>query len=290
MARTSLVVERSARSRFFHNARQLGGVLWAITASLMMAASARADEPPTRKAEQAVSSRDEHPLSADERGMLKARFEQQIERLTKEIAAAPKSVSGYSRRGDAFFFAGQFDAAVADYNTMVSLDPSLKTSHWRRGIAWFYAGQYKDAAHQFEIYHSFDDVDRENGIWRFLSQTKAVGIETARKGLLKYKKDDREPFPDVYRLFAGDRTPDEVMAAIERAEIEDDERQKRMFYAHLYIGLSESNAGRTDSARTHLREAVANPWGRSAGGGPGWMWHVARIHYERLAAMRERAQ
>src|SRR5204862_70271 len=112
----------------------------------------------------------------------------------------------YSLRGDAFFKRGQFAKAAADYNKMVEIDKALDTGHWRRGIAWFYAGDYPKAAGQFEAYHSFDNVDRENGIWRYFSQAKAFGIPKAREGLLKYAKDDREPFPGLYQLFEGKTT------------------------------------------------------------------------------------
>src|SRR5204863_5187651 len=131
-----------------------------------------------------------------------------------EIKGLPEDVDLYSRRGDANFFRGKFAEAVADYEKMVELKPDLDASHWRKGIACFYAQRYKDAAHQFEIYHSFDNVDRENGIWRFLSQAKSMGLTEARKGLLQYKKDDREPFPDVYRMFAGEMTGAQVLQRI----------------------------------------------------------------------------
>jgi lipoprotein NlpI len=191
-------------------------------------------------------------------------------------------VNLYSRRGDALLFRGRFKQAVGDYEKMVELDRRLEASHWRRGIAYFYAGRYRDAARQFERYNTFDDVDRENGIWRFFSQAKADGLEAARRGLLKYKKDDREPFPAVYRLFAGDVTPDEILEQIAAAEIDDRERDKRLFYAHLYIGLNEAIEDRPDAALPHLRKAVANEWGRRAGYGPSYMWHVGRLHYELL--------
>ena len=146
----------------------------------------------------------------------------------------------------------------------------------------FSPGQFKQAAGQFEIYHTFDDVDRENGIWRYLSQVRAYGVPKAREGLLKYKKDDREPFPSVYKLFAGDIKPDQILSQIKSAKITDDEREKRLFYAQLYIGFNELVEDRPKSARRHLREAVANKWGPRGGFGPNWMWHVGRLQYDLL--------
>jgi lipoprotein NlpI len=209
-------------------------------------------------------------------------LDEAIAALTRRIEADPKEVGAYSSRGDALFFRGRFADAVADYGKMVELDPSLDAQHWRRGIAYFYARQYDKAARQFEIYHSFDNVDRENGIWRFLSQSKAVGPEKAREGLLKYAKDDREPFPAVYALFAGKTTGEEILKGIEAATLGDDERESRIFYASLYVGLDAAVKGDAAKARPHLRRATASPWPKDAGFGPRWMWHVGRLHFESL--------
>lgn len=216
------------------------------------------------------------------------RLDAEIADLTDRIAKSPDSVDLYSRRGDKHFFRGKFTEAVADFDKMVELKPDLEKEHWRRGIAYFYAKQYKDAARQFEIYHSFDNVDRENGIWRYLSQVKSVGKEQARKGLLKYEKDDREPFPDVYKLFAGELTGDEVLGRIREAKLSPAEREKRLFYAELYVGLNDFVDDKLESAQKHLGEAVDNRWGRQAGGGPGWMWHVARVHHAMLREAEEK--
>jgi lipoprotein NlpI len=224
------------------------------------------------------------------RRQVNERLDGEIARLTARIADAPENVDLYSRRGDARFFRGEFAEAVADFDQMVKLRPDLETSHWRRGIARFYAADYKGAAHQFEIYHSFDNVDRENGIWRYLSQHKALGQARAREGLLRYEKDDREPFPDVYRLFAGKTTGPEVLQRIGTADLTKDEREKRLFYAELYVGLNDYVEGDADSAEKHLEAAVRNRWGETAGGGPTWMWHVARIHHDLLRDARAKTQ
>jgi lipoprotein NlpI len=230
------------------------------------------------------------PVSEVYRKRLHQSLDPEIARLSQAIEKAPDNVDLYSRRGDQLFFRGKFAEAVADFDKMVELKPDVETSHWRRGIAYFYAKRYKDAARQFEIYHSFDNVDRENGIWRYLSQVKALGKEEARQGLLKYEKDDREPFPDVYRLFSGKLTGEQVLENIASAKITPEERAKRKFYAELYVGLNDFVDGKAESAEKHLREAVRSRWGETAGGGPGWMWHVGRVHYDLLRGAREKKE
>ena len=230
---------------------------------------------------------DDPPISAEERARLERDFDDRIRKHTEQIQAAPKEVDGYSRRGDALFMRSRFKEAVADYEKMVELDPKLDPGHWRRGIAWFYAGDYAKAARQFEIYHTHDDVDRENGIWRYFSQAKANGLEKAREVLLKYAKDDREPFPAVYKLFEKKLTSEEVLKQIDEAKLGDEEREMRLFYAHLYIGLNAAVEDRREEALKHLRQAVANSWGPKAGYGPSYMWHVGRLHYDLLSAAKK---
>lgn len=228
------------------------------------------------------------PLSAERSAELTKSFEKNRDDATKAIEANPTNMGAYSKRGDAYFFLGKFAESVADYDQMLKIDDSEANSHWRRGIALFYAGKYKDAATQFESYHSFDQVDRENGIWRYFSQYKAYGKEKAREGLLKYEKDDREPFPSVYKLFAGMMKPDEILEKIEKAEISADEREKRLFYAHLYIGLNHAVEGDAAAAQRHLRLSTLNKWGPVAGFGPNYMWHVGRLHEELLRKQPEK--
>lgn len=227
------------------------------------------------------------PLSQQAVDKINTQLDEQIAVLSRRIEQNPANVDLYSQRGDCLFFRRRFDEAVTDFDKMIELKPELEESHWRRGIAYFYAEQYGKAAHQFEIYHSFDNIDRENGIWRYLSQRRAHGRAKAREGLLKYEKDDREPFPDVYRMFAGERSAEEILKQIESARIPPAERDKRLFYTRLYAGLNDAVEDQPDSAEAHLREAVANQWGASAGGGPGWMWQVGRVQYDLLRAARE---
>ena len=228
-----------------------------------------------------------HPLDSATLKQIRSAAESALESATRQLATtAAGDIQALSRRGDAFFFLGKFKESVADYDAMVKLDPSQDSSHWRRGIALFYAGRPDDGAKQFERYHSFDNVDRENGIWRFLCQTKSVGLAKARESLLKYEKDDREPFPAVFKLFAGTMTEKEILDGIAAAKIDDSDRQTRSFYADLYIGLNHAVQNRPTEAQAALARATKNSWPRTAGFGPAWMWQVGRVHWELLEAER----
>ena len=137
--------------------------------------------------------------------------------------------------------------------------------------------EYEKAARQFEIYHNYDAVDRENGIWRFMSQFKSKGLKTAREGLLKYEKDDRPPYPLLYEMFAGRLLPDEVFTKIEEVNYPEEYRVRVLFHATLYVGIYlELVENNQRIAKDLLKKAFENKYGQSTGT---YMWQVARLHY-----------
>jgi len=227
-----------------------------------------------------------HPLSEVERQKIVAELTRRLESLPAPKPGDNDAVGRHSRRGDALFFLGDHVKAVEEYREMVRLDPKLDASHWRLGIALFFAEDPEAAADQFDRYHSFDDVDRENGIWRFLSHYRAFGAERAAKQLLKYSKDDREPFPVVYGLFDGSITPEDAVARISK-NLPAAERDKRLFYTELYIGMLETVQDHKQAAQIALRDATSRKWPRKAGFGPNFMWHVARLQFDELAGSAE---
>ncbi len=225
---------------------------------------------------------DAEPLTAEARARMSTKWKEQVAAGDAALAKAPGAVGEYSARGDAHLFLGEFTGAVADFEKMIALDPAQDAPHWRLGIAYFFAGDFAKSARQFEKYHPYDGRDRENGIWKFLAQAKADGVEKARAEMLVYTRFDREPFPSLYEMFAGKKTPDEVLAEIEKKGLAGDEGV--LFFANYYCGLGEELRGNRARAVELLRKAVASPLGRGARGGPGYMWQVARLHWERLSA------
>ncbi len=224
----------------------------------------------------------EPPIPVEERARMLATFREQVVTLTQAIAQSPREVSLYSRRGDRRLFLGEFAAAVADFERMIALDPAQDAPHWRLGIAYYFNGQFAPSARQFEKYHAHDSGDRENGLWKFLGDVPALGIDGARRALLVYTRFDREPFPALYALFAGKTTPAVFFSGLRDRGLDVDARV--LFFANYYAGLHEWVHGRPEAARPLLHAAVANLWGRTAEGGPAYMWQVARLHYESLPA------
>ena len=249
---------------------------WVIIAAAFLSAGhvAKGDEP---KVEVDLP----YPLTESEVAKLKAGFEETLRSNPTPPEASAGATNIHSIRGDSLFFLGRFKESVTEYQKMVTLDPSLDSSHWRLGIALFFADEPKLAVTQFEKYHSFDNVDRENGIWRYLSQFKATDSATAQKELIRYDRDDREPFPAVYKLFDGSLSPEQAIASIPN-DLPEAEKDKRLFYTELYIGMHMVVKKNTKEATRYLKLAVSRKWPVKAGFGPNYMWHVGRVQLDQL--------
>ena len=219
-------------------------------------------------------------LSEETRTRMRAEFSQQIAAADAALEKDPQLVQAYSARGDARLFLGDFRGAVADFEKMIALDPKQDAPHWRLGIAYYFTGDFAKSARQFEKYHAYDGRDRENGIWKFLAQAKADGIAKARTQMLAYTRFDREPFPSLYEMFAGKKSPDDVLTEVEKKGLTT--QAEVAFFANYYAGLEEDMLGNRARALELLAKAVASPAGRDARGGAGYMWQVARLHWERL--------
>jgi lipoprotein NlpI len=220
------------------------------------------------------------PIPADFRKEMIGRFEKERTTLDAAIEKEPENIKFLTQRGDIRQFLADFKGAIADFEKEIALDPAHDAPHWRLGIAYYFAGEYEKSAKQFAKYHSYDDRDRENGVWHFMANARVKGIEAARKEMLEYTKFDREPFPSIYELLAGKKTGAEILAEIEKKELTKDVLVN--FFAHYYIGVNEDIHGRKDTAREHLAKAVALSRVANTGGGPGYMGQAARLHLEQL--------
>jgi len=220
------------------------------------------------------------PIPPEQRAAMIASFEKTRTEATDALAKEPASTEWLSRRGDVRLFLGDAKGAVADFEKEIALDASHDAPHWRLGIACLFAGEFAKSAKQFEKYHAYDGHDRENGVWQFFANARVVGVEKARTQMLEYTRFDREPFPAIYEMLAGKKTGAEVLAEMEKKGLGEDALV--MFFAHYYIGLNEDLLGHRTAAREHLAKAVALVVKSGARGGPGYMGHVARLHYEAM--------
>ena len=203
--------------------------------------------------------------------------EEAIAELSRTIELDPQAAAAYDLRGSEQFKLGHIAESIADFDKFLSLRPDETAGHWKRGISYYYAGRYAEGRKQFEGYQTVDDNDVENAVWRYLCMARADGVAKAREQILKIGDDRRVPMREVYSLYAGKITPDEVLAAARLGKPTPAQLNERLFYAHLYVGLYHEAAGDKAKAREHITTAAEkHKIGHT-------MWDVARVHAERLS-------
>jgi len=180
----------------------------------------------------------------------------------------------FDRRGSLHFKLGHINESIADFDKYLQLKPEEKPRHWKRGISYYYAGRYEDGRKQFEGYQKVDTNDVENAVWHYLCVARSAGVAKAREAMLKIGKDRRSPMMEIYALYGGKTTPDEVLKAAQGKGIDEGVNQ-RLFYAHLYLGLYYEVEGDKKKALEHMSRAVECRIGH-------YMWEVARVHQEML--------
>jgi lipoprotein NlpI len=211
--------------------------------------------------------------------------EQAVALLSDAIKEQPDLPEAYYWRGRELFRLGEIDKSLADFDKYVGLKPQASSSQWERGITCYYARKFEAGAKQFEEYQTYHDQDVENSVWRYLCVVPTAGVEKARENMLPIKNDPRIPMMDIYDLYRGKKTPDDVFAAAKAGSPGEDALKGRLFYAHLYVGLYYESLGKDKEARPHIVDA-ANKYRTSRSINP-YMGDVARIHAQRLTEDQE---
>lgn len=169
------------------------------------------------------------------------------------------------------FAGGRFAQSAATFDEAAKMIPQEAPYLWQRGIALYYAGRYTDCRRQFESHRTVNPDDVENAAWHFLCVAREQTPEKARAALLPVGPDPRPPMREVYQMFRGTLTADDVLKAA-------DSSASGQFYAHLYIGLYSEALGRRDLALKHIKEAAADRY-EPVGG---YMHMVATVHVRTL--------
>ncbi|MEM1452349.1 MAG: tetratricopeptide repeat protein [Planctomycetota bacterium] len=205
-----------------------------------------------------------------------------VEEVEPAPATAPAPAPGppvtdyrvLDARGDEHLKAGRFAEAVADFDAAIELEPRLEPYHWRRGIAQYYAGLFEEGAQQFEVHRTVNGNDVENTAWHFLCVARLRGVDAAREAMLPVQPDSRVPMMVVVEMFAGRKTPDDVLAAA--GESRGAQSESALFYGHLYVGLYHEALGDAERARHHIEIAATEHTS------PYYMGDVARVHAARF--------
>ena len=173
-------------------------------------------------------------------------------------------------RAVAAFEKGRFVESATAFDELAKAVPDQAPQLWQRGIALYYAGRYNDCRVQFESHRTVNPDDVENAVWHFLCVARGETPAKARAALLPVGPDPRVPMREVYQMFRGTLTPEQVLSAA-------GSQPAALFYAHLYVGLYFEAQGMSARALEHITIAAADRFERQGG----YMHMVARVHARR---------
>ena len=179
-------------------------------------------------------------------------------------------------RAVADFQQSRIAQAVDGFDRVAKLVPGYAPQLWQRGIALYYAGRYKDCRAQFESHRTVNPDDVENAAWHFLCVARGESAEKAQRALLPVGPDSRVPMREIYEMFRGKHTPEQVMQAAGGGI-------DAQFYAYLYTGLYYEALGDAEHALRQLREAAGDRFSAA-----GYMHGVARVHRDLLSPTKPR--
>ena len=181
--------------------------------------------------------------------------------------------------GAARFRNGDMAGSVAAFERVAELEAHARAQLWQLGISQYYAGDFTGCTDLFELHRTVNPQDVENSVWHFLCVAAIEGFDTARAGLIPIDRDGRVPMMEVFALFGGNGSTQDVLEAAARA-ISSGVGTGPEFYAHLYLGLYYEAMGKAGDSRTHIAKAVQL---KQSGN---YMWQVARVHQ----GLRERPE
>jgi lipoprotein NlpI len=199
----------------------------------------------------------------------------------------PNNINYQVLLGDISFAAGQMDACVAAYDKLIELQPSLEPKLWQRGLALYYANEFKKGVQQFETHQLVNTQDVENAVWHLLCAARISNVEEGRGKLIPISEDRRVPMSQIYEMYAGRMTPEQVLAIANRTsprvELDSEQHRLQRYYAYLYIGLyHEMLKDKEASIEAMKKAAKLNPLGKT-----NFMGQVARVHLQLRQAAKK---
>jgi lipoprotein NlpI len=204
----------------------------------------------------------------------KGNSEQAVELLSQAIEATEENATLFYWRGREQFRLGKIAESLADFNHYYEQLPATQSRQWERGITCYYAGKFKEGSDQFRLYQTYHGNDVENAVWKAMCDARLEGFEKASKEILPIESDRRAPMMQIYEMFKGQMTPEQVIQ-IAKETSDATETHAPSFYAQLYVGLYYEANDKPELAKKHIEEATKLKIDH-------YMWDVAQVHWQRM--------
>lgn len=192
-------------------------------------------------------------------------LEIELNKCDKRLRRSPFDARMYIYRGMVHFKLGKLFQSLQDFNKAEELNPQLTPYLWQRGITYYYLTKYKKGARQFELDLSVNSQDVEETLWHYLCIAQLEDSFSARMCLLPIK-DDSPPFMrQIYRLFEGKSSVENLLYTLSHNNHRD------LFYLYLYLGLYYEAENDFINSSLYINKAIDYKI-------DDYMWYLACIH------------
>lgn len=171
-----------------------------------------------------------------------------------------------------FFATGQMKSSALLYDDVLEDRPEIKPRLWQRGLALYYAEEFEKGVDQFDTHQEFNSQDVENSVWHLLCKSRISSVDEARKSMIQIERDTRIPMKQVFEMFAGKGSPQEVLDACGYVKGEE-RKDSSIYHGLIYVGLFHEMMGDQEASNNSMKEAL-----KFKPIIPGLMGHVAEGH------------
>ncbi len=209
--------------------------------------------------------------------MVKGDVDRAIADYGRAIALDPNLATAHANRGIGYYIKGEMDEALADFDAAVKLEPKNFVLYVGSGLVHLYRGALADAQTDFKTATEVAPAYSYAVLWRYIVERRS-NMPSALP--LAAKQLDLKNWPGpVVRLFLGETTPDETLAAAD----DDNPRikQSHVCEGQLFAGEFALLRGLKDEARRQF-QLVADQCSLSAD----QEWRTATGELNGLAAAR----
>ena len=138
------------------------------------------------------------------------RYEDAIESFTaviEQFPDSPRLCCSYNYRARSYIAIGDYDSALADYNTLIERDPGKPSNYLKRGAGYAVMGEIQKAAEDFYLYLDLQITDLVDGESLEIGKSTTIDME---QGVIFYYSFELEAGETV-SVRAKDIDPDHTV-------------------------------------------------------------------------------
>jgi tetratricopeptide (TPR) repeat protein len=148
------------------------------------------------------------------------------------IRLNPQDPAAFNTRGSSYRLKGDFGRAIADFSEAIRLDPDAPTPYFNRGVTYLHSGAPAQAAADFDRLIQLSPANPYAALWLDIAADRG-NLPSQYTQAISRLDMTRWPAP-ILRLYLGQLTPEDVLAAADDADAKT--KQRQLCESDFFIG------------------------------------------------------